>query len=104
MRCGSPVRACIEVMTCKTLPCIEQGIMAPQRFCRLMQAQANPFVTLFFHHYIADSFVGALAGVADRSFGLNVARMAHLPREVVACAAQRASEMELSTLQRIQAR
>ncbi len=43
-------------------------------------------------------------GVADRSFGLNVARMAHLPAEVVTRAAMRASDMELTTLQRIQKR
>ena len=43
-------------------------------------------------------------GVADRSFGLNVARMAHLPQQVIACAAVRASDMESSTLKRAQAR
>lgn len=33
-------------------------------------------------------------GIADRSFGLNVARMAHLPAKVVQRAAVKAAEME----------
>lgn len=39
-------------------------------------------------------------GVADRSFGLNVARMAHLPPNVVDRAAEQALQMELSITQR----
>ena len=34
------------------------------------------------------------SGVADRSFGLNVARMARLPASVVERAAERAADME----------
>ena len=39
-------------------------------------------------------------GVADRSFGLNVARMAHLPDGVVELAAVKAEQMETQTLSR----
>ena len=39
-------------------------------------------------------------GVADRSFGLNVARMAHLPGGVVELAAVKAEQMEEQTLSR----
>ena len=39
-------------------------------------------------------------GVADRSFGLNVARMAHLPNGVVELAAVKAEQMEKQTLSR----
>ena len=40
-------------------------------------------------------------GVADRSFGLNVARMAQLPGSVVECAGRQAAAFEASTLHRI---
>lgn len=39
-------------------------------------------------------------GVADRSFGLNVARMAHLPPSVVDRAAEQAAHLEHITLHR----
>ena len=39
-------------------------------------------------------------GVADRSFGLNVARMAHLPATVVDRAAEQAAHLEELTLHR----
>ena len=39
-------------------------------------------------------------GVADRSFGLNVARMAHLPPAVVDRAAEQAAHLEHVTLHR----
>lgn len=39
-------------------------------------------------------------GVADRSFGLNVARMAHLPPSVVDRAAQQAAHLEHITVHR----
>ena len=39
-------------------------------------------------------------GVADRSFGLNVARMAHLPATVVDRAAEQAAHLEQLTLDR----
>lgn len=39
-------------------------------------------------------------GVADRSFGLNVARMAHLPATVVDRAAEQAERLEEVTLHR----
>ncbi len=39
-------------------------------------------------------------GVADRSFGLNVARMAHLPATVVDRAAEQAAQLEHVTLHR----
>ena len=39
-------------------------------------------------------------GVADRSFGLNVARMAHLPPTVVDRAAEQAEHLEQVTLRR----
>ena len=39
-------------------------------------------------------------GVADRSFGLNVARMAHLPPIVVDRAAEQALQMERSVTKR----
>ena len=41
-------------------------------------------------------------GVADRSFGLNVARMAHLPPSVVDRAAEQALHMEESITKRTQ--
>ncbi|KAK9916549.1 hypothetical protein WJX75_003960 [Coccomyxa subellipsoidea] len=41
------------------------------------------------------------AGVADKSFGLNVARMAHLPPSVIEQAGVRAAQMESDTLRRL---
>ena len=41
-----------------------------------------------------------IPGVADRSFGLNVARMAHLPTTVVDRAAEQAEHLEEITLHR----
>ncbi len=39
-------------------------------------------------------------GVADRSFGLDVARLGHLPPTVIDCAAQQAAHLEHVTLHR----
>ena len=41
-----------------------------------------------------------VSGVADRSFGLNVARLAHLPATVVDRAAEQAAQLEQVTLNR----
>ena len=43
-------------------------------------------------------------GVAHRSFGLNVARMACLPSEVIHTASVKASELEIITAERAPAR
>ncbi|CAL8467013.1 g6549 [Coccomyxa elongata] len=40
-------------------------------------------------------------GIADKSFGLNVARMAHLPQSVIEQAEIRAAQMESDTLRRL---
>ena len=43
-------------------------------------------------------FYKLIPGLADRSFGLNVARLALLPESVVQNAARKAAEMQLDTL------
>ena len=42
-----------------------------------------------------------VSGIADRSFGLNVARMAHLPELVIERASVKAEEMEHDILQKV---